>query len=240
MGRPVFHFKQFSIQQLHSAMRVNTDSIILGAWLSCDHPARILDIGTGTGILALMMAQRNPEAHINAIEIDNQACLDARFNFDHCPWNNRLTLINGDFNQGFSFGTQPLEYHLIMSNPPFFEASLPSMDVKKQLARHQQNLNLDSLIVKASILLHKEGLLGFIAPFDLCDKISAILGRNNLYVNRQLHISSNEAKPPHRIIFEATKVRREPTTHYLSIYEKDTHQYTNAFKTLTADFYLSL
>lgn len=221
-------------------MRVNTDSIILGSWLRSDHPACILDIGTGTGILALMMAQRHPFASIDAIEIEEQACLDAQFNFEQSQWRNRLRLIHDDVYQ-WSLTVKPAwEYDLIVSNPPFFEASLPSMDSKKKLARHQSHLTYGQMIGISANLLTEDGILVFIVPHDVKQLITRLLTEHNLHIHRQLAISSNDTKPPHRIIFEVGKVQQTPTTHYLSIYERDAHEYTNEFKTLTADFYLSL
>lgn len=221
-------------------MRVNTDSIILGAWLRCDHPSRVLDIGTGTGILALMMAQRYPLASIDAIEIEEQACLDAQFNFEQSIWTERLTLINGDFCQWSPKVETACEYDLIVSNPPFFEASLPSMDSKKQLARHQSHLTYGQMIGISANLLTEEGNHVFIVPYDVRQIITRLLIEHNLHIHRQLNVSSNDTKPPHRIIFEVGKVQQTPTTHSLSIYQRDAHEYTDAFKILTAEFYLSL
>ena len=140
MANDYFAFKRFTVRQPRSAMRVGTDGVLLGAW--CDPaPAdgRMLDVGTGTGVIALILAQRNPSARIDAVEIDEGGCLDAEGNFAASPWAGRLTLYRRPF-ADFAAGC-PVRYDRIVSNPPYFVASLQSPDPARTAARHAESLS---------------------------------------------------------------------------------------------------
>lgn len=163
MGREkIFRFKQFSVVNDRTAMKVGTDGVLLGAWCPLEGTRRVLDVGTGCGVIALMVAQRNPSAKIDAIDIDHDAIEEAKLNFENSPWSERLTAIDGDFN-GIDVETH---YDLIVSNPPYFtNGILPTGDARTT-ARHTGSLSYRQLIEGASRLLTSEGSLALITPTD--------------------------------------------------------------------------
>lgn len=159
--RPLFRFKQFSMTDEHCGMRITTDSVLLGAWASpASADCRVADIGTGCGIIALMLAQRMPSAAIDAVECDADACLDARANFDASPWAARLALHNVPF-ENFEAGTP---YGLIVCNPPFFIENLRSPNSARAVARHAGSLSFGALARRAREILAPDGHLAVILP----------------------------------------------------------------------------
>ena len=163
MGREkFFRFKQFSVVNDRTAMKVGTDGVLLGAWCPVEGTRRVLDVGTGCGVIALMVAQRNPSAIIDAIDIDHDAIEEAKLNFENSPWSERLMAIDGDFNE-IDVETH---YDLIVSNPPYFtNGILPTGDARTT-ARHTGSLSYRQLIEGASRLLTGEGSLALITPTD--------------------------------------------------------------------------
>ncbi|MCR9173142.1 MAG: methyltransferase [bacterium] len=159
----VFRFKQFSVTQEVSAMKVSTDAMLLGSLIQADHPNSIIDIGTGTGVVALMMAQRFQEADIKAIEIDQPSAEEADQNFCNSPWNDRLSLIKGDFRQAH-FDQQ---FDLIVSNPPYYQSRLENNDARKSQARHESALPMKEMLEKVADLLSKNGSFWVIVPSEI-------------------------------------------------------------------------
>ena len=153
MRRDYFDFKQFSVANKLSAMPVSTDSVLIGAWCNVDDAFRALDVGTGTGVIALMLAQRNPNLTVDAIDIDENSTLEASDNFANSPWSNRLNISLADFNdwQG--------KYDLVVSNPPFFIDGIHSPNVARASARHAQSLTYKQLISHGFALLNDNGRL---------------------------------------------------------------------------------
>ena len=161
-----FRFKQFAVEQEDVAMKVGTDGVLLGAWADCDGANRILDIGTGTGVIALQMAQRNTEAQIYAVEIDETATKRARANFDASPWAERLG-VEQTAVQEYS----PLEkFDLIVSNPPYFVDSLLPPDAKRSTARHTHDLTFEELDKAVTRLLADNGKFALILPIAEFEK----------------------------------------------------------------------
>ena len=150
-----FRFKQFTVYQDKTPMKVNTDSVMLGSWCNHNFPSEILDIGTGTGILALMAAQRFPNAKITAIEILPEAADEAKHNFTLSHWSDRIELINDDFRKFATFTKQ--KFDLIITNPPYFENQLLPNDEYLQIAKHTQNLSYDELFYFSKSILNKKG-----------------------------------------------------------------------------------
>jgi tRNA1Val (adenine37-N6)-methyltransferase len=158
----VFKFKHFQIHQQHAALKVGTDSMLLGALCNWNAPKRLLDIGTGTGVLALMCAQRFAFEEITCIELSKEACIDAQTNARHNPFSSRISIVNLPI-QEYTPGEQ---FDAIITNPPFFENSLKNQDEQKALARHTETLSFPELIRSISRLLTEDGKAWMIIPFD--------------------------------------------------------------------------
>lgn len=168
MSNNYFQFKQFTIHQSRAAMKVGTDAALLGTLAEGGN--NILDIGAGTGIISLMMAQRFPEAKVTAVEIDDNALLDARDNFAASPFADRLTLHHAAFQD---FARQQLEYDCIVSNPPYFDESLENPDEGRTKARHTSSLSFHDLIGGAYRLLNDGGVFSVCIPPEVMKKFTA-------------------------------------------------------------------
>ena len=174
----VFRFKQFSVRNDKSAMKVGTDGVLLGAWADVKAANSVLDIGTGTGLVALMMAQRC-NANIDAIEIDADAFAEATLNFNESPWAERMKVIHDDF---ITFSKDcDLRYDVIVSNPPYFIDSLVCQEEKRKNARHTSSLSYENLIECAVKLLNDNGFICLITPSDVENHLDNIIMMNNCY-----------------------------------------------------------
>jgi tRNA1Val (adenine37-N6)-methyltransferase len=240
MGNDFFRFKQFVVRQSGASMKVGVDSVLLGAWTEADHVSRILDVGSGTGLLALMMAQRYAEALIDAVEIDREACQQADENVGNSAWSNRIRVICADFADYVE--DCPFRYDLIISNPPYFTASLKPQDKKRDVARHNDSLPHSLLLAGSSKLLAPVGVLAVVLPpaeaMSFIDKAATC----NLLVKRTLHVQTVPSKPAYRILVELSKtppftLEASPENR-LCIEKADRSDFTNAYKELTKDFYL--
>lgn len=160
----MFRFKQFVVDDAGAAMKVGTDAVLLGSWLTMENPSRILDIGTGSGILALMLAQRYKNAHITAVEKDPEAAACAKRNAQQSPWAERIVVIESDIVQFAQ--TQSMFFDLIVCNPPYFRQSLKTPIAPRNLARHDDDLPAGSLLAATSSLLASEGRAGLIFPYS--------------------------------------------------------------------------
>lgn len=236
MGRNKwFEFKQFRIEQQKAAMKVGTDGVILGAWTPVDNASRILDVGTGTGLIALMLAQRT-NARIDAIEIDDLAYQEARFNLDQSKWKERLTIYHTDFNT-FSKEQKQL-YDLIVCNPPFFIDSLKTSDPRLTLARHNDSLTFSQLIQGSAKLLNSTGRLAVIIPFESLDDFRETARMEGFYLHQQCRVISKPTKPAVRVLLELSLLKRY--TEACEFFIKDDQgQFTDRFKELTGTFYLN-
>jgi len=228
-----FEFKQFRIEQEKAAMKVGTDGVLLGAWTPVNDALRILDVGTGTGLIALMLAQRS-NARIDAVEIDKLACEEAEYNFAQSPWNDRLTVINTDFQM---FANLPFEaYDLIVSNPPFFVNSLKTKNVALSVARHDELLSFDQLIIGARKLLNKTGRFCVIIPYTSCTDFRESARLAGFYLGRQTPVIPKSGRSPKRVLLEFTIVPGYPVENELSILEEN-GSYSEAYQSLTSPFY---
>ena len=227
-----FRFKQFAVGQDDVAMKVGTDGVLLGAWANCDGAKRILDIGTGTGLIALMLAQRNTEAEINAVEIDEMATKRARANFDMSPWAERLTVVNCAVQEFV-----PSEkFDLIISNPPYFIGSLQCPDAKRTTARHTQDLNFDELDRAVCRLLADDGRFALILPTAEFEKYLAI---TRLHLVRRCDMHPTTGAAVKRIMAEFAKLETAEIAHENITIEKEKRgDYTDEYRALTKDFYL--
>jgi len=246
----VFRFKQFMVANRQSAMKVGTDGVLLGAWSLSGYgrsistntsPEKILDVGCGTGLIALMMAQRFPDAAITGIEIDPVAADEAYMNFKSSPWSGRLSVIVGDFNQQFSETCSGC-FDLIVSNPPFFTNGELSPDNARLTARHESLLSLESLLRTSSRLLAGNGSLCLIMPSDRAEEIKYQAVINKLALTRLTWVSTVSSKPPRRVLAE---LRHESQTEqYVKIDHLSIHDgnggLTDEYTSLVRDFYLKL
>lgn len=229
----MFRFKQFAIRQENAAMKVGTDGALLGAWSDIQHANSILDIGTGTAIIAMMAAQRNQTANITAIEIDEKALIDAKFNVDNCPWPNRIKIIPTSL-QDFE---PSIKFDSIISNPPFFENSLKSNSGEKIKARHTDTLHYTDILEFASNHLTTNGILHLILPLENANKCIEISNDYNLFVKRICEVQPVPHKKAHRLVFELTKQQVTTNTENLIIETGKRHDYTKDYIALTKAFY---
>ena len=243
MGNVFFRFKQFTIRQGGAAMKVGVDGVLLGAWACMDRlfpppsrPPFILDVGAGTGLLSLMLAQRYPDATIDAVEIDRDACRQAIENAADSPWNHRIRVICDDF---INYAEHcPLRYDLIISNPPYFTASLKPTDAKRNIARHNDSLPHRNLLSGSAKLLAPSGLLAFVLPPAEALTLMNDAAIYGLFVKRTLQVQSLPSKPVYRILAELSKTEHPRNDQTLCIEKADRSDYTDEYKQLTKDFYL--
>jgi tRNA1Val (adenine37-N6)-methyltransferase len=232
-----FGFKQFCIRQDLCAMKVGTDGTLLGAWAGVAGCRRILDVGTGTGLIALMLAQRNPEALIDAIDLDEKACLQARANAGASPFASRLRIIQGAF-QVYATRTG-LKYDLLVSNPPYFVRSLKNPDFHRGLARHDDSLPLEALLAQGRELLSPGGRLALILPAGREEELRAAACRNGLYGLRQTLLIPRPGAQPKRLLTELSPTPCPACETGTLLLEEARHQYSPAYRALTQDFYLN-
>lgn len=229
----IFKFKQFAIDQTGCAMKINTDGVLLAAIAESNCPECILDIGTGTGVIALMLAQRFPDAFIEAVEIDEQASATAKMNFRNSAFNDRLA-INHIAIEQYSRHNQ---FDLIVSNPPYFVNDLRNTEEKKGIARHANNQFFMDLLVKVDELLAPKGYFWFILPVKQAEVLIANARQYGLFVSKQILLHSDQTKPPFRWIVGLNRFKNEADIEHFYIYESE-KVYTTKYKELLKDFFL--
>ncbi len=231
----IFRFKQFEVDQGNCAMKINTDGVILGATANQESAVRILDVGSGTGVIALMLAQRHAEAFVDAVEIDGAASMQAAYNFRQSIFADRLCSINSDFRD-----LQPQEdYDLIVSNPPFYTKSLHNPDPRKKLAKHTDAVFFEGLFDFVARHLSTRGEFQCILPVGLAEEIiEEILPRRNLFLYRQLDISSYPDAEPIRSLLAIGKIDRDVQNERLVIYERQ-GEHTIDYKSLLKPYFLA-
>jgi len=234
MSNTWFQFKQFRIVQENSALKVGTDGVLLGAWCDISGSQRILDVGTGTGLIALMLAQRS-DAMISAIEIDAEACKDAQHNFRNSSWTDRLTLYPQDFN--IFQETHSLQFDLIVSNPPYFKKSLRSVKMASSVARHDVSLSFQQIISGSKRLLNEIGRLAVILPSTALDDFRETARLEGFYLCRKTNVVPRTGKPPKRVLLEFSLTPVYPVVDELVLLQGQI-QYSERFIELTKDFYL--
>ena len=201
MRHDSFKFRQFTIHQDRCAMKVGTDGTLLGAWASApDGACRILDIGTGTGLIALMMAQRFPEASVIGIDIDSEAVLQASENANSSPFSSRVSFQQMDVNE---FESAPFD--AIVSNPPYFMSSLECPDMKRTMARHTSSLSYSELMKAAYRLLNDTGRFSLIIPSEFSKQIVSEAFLNGFNMSRKYDIKTTPKKLPKRCLLEFIK-----------------------------------
>ncbi|MBN1462226.1 MAG: methyltransferase [Paludibacteraceae bacterium] len=231
----MFQFKQFTVYQEHCAMKVGTDGVLLGAWTDCENAQRILDIGTGTGLLALMLAQRC-SAHIVGIDIDQSAVNQAKENIAKSAWKNRITIFHCSF-QDFCT-TEKNSYDCIISNPPYFENALKSPLEKRTIARHTDKLKLTEILEGSKKLLSKHGSLNLILPYKEGLLLIEEAKEWGFYCRKKTTVFPRENSTAKRILLNFKLEDGLCKESDLTIETDKRHQYTEAYKKLTGDFYL--
>ena len=233
-----FKFKQFTINQDRCAMKVGTDGVLLGAWSNISHnPFSILDIGTGTGLIALMLAQKSSAQLIDAIEIDDNAFEQCVENFESSNWNDRLFC----YHAGLDEFVDEIEekYDLIISNPPFYSEDVSSGNKQRDIARLTFSLPFEELLEGVSILLSDEGIFNVIIPFKEEEKFIRIAATFNLFPNRITRVKGNLTSEVKRSLLEFSFNEKSFQVLELII-ENERHQYTEEYINLTKDFYLKM
>ena len=234
MSHTSFTFKQFTVHHDKCAMKVGTDGVLLGAWAPVDDAVRILDVGTGTGLIALQMAQRNTHAFVTAIEIDSDAAMQAMENTQVSPWAERIGVVCADFKDFHPDGM----YDLIVSNPPFFVDALRCPDRARNRARHAGELNYDSLFQHSAELLTENGRISVIVPYEVEKLVEDAAWVHSLYLEHRTRVCTKEGKPPRRVLMTFGRKLQMFREDVLCISSSD-GSYTEAYQNLTGEFYLN-
>lgn len=238
MPNTYFDFKEFRIDQGQSGMKVTTEGCILGAWAKAEQPKCILDIGTGTGLLSLMLAQKYPKASIDAVELEPHAAAEATANFKRSRWSSNLSLNESPI-QEFA-ASSLLVYDLIACNPPFFNNSQRSVNSKKAQATHSDELSLEDLVACVSKLLSPQGVAFILYPLAESKKFENELSNTPLDIDEELLIYDRQGKSIFRRILKLTRSSPSaPTIESLTIKENN-GDYTAQFMALLKPYYLHL
>lgn len=234
MSNSYFNFKQFTINQEKSAFKVGTDGVLLGAVTDITGAKKILDIGTGTGLVAIMMAQRS-DAEIFAIEPDYESYLQACENAGKCKWADRIIVEHTDLQ---NFSCNNMKFDLIVINPPYFSDSLKSPDQRKTSARHNDGLTSAEILEGVAKLLEAEGRFQLIMPYVEGNIFIAEAHHYGFYCNSILKIRPLPSSEIRRLILTFTRHRTKTSERFLTIESCKRHDFTEEYITLTRDFYL--
>jgi tRNA1Val (adenine37-N6)-methyltransferase len=231
-----FQFKQFFLEQDRCAMKIGTDGVLLGAWAPIEnHPFSILDIGTGTGIIALMLAQRSSAEQIDALEIDEEAYEQATDNFENSPWNDRLFCFHAGLDE---FVEEPEdEYDLIVSNPPFYTEDFKSATEQRDLARFADAMPFEELIEAADLLLSENGIFAVIISFKEEQNFLALAKEQELFPLKITRVKGTLTTEIKRslLAFSRNEMINFPVDEL--IIETARHIYTPEYIELTKDFF---
>lgn len=235
----VFQFKQFSVNQYKTAMKIGTDGVLLGAWTQIENnPKSVLDIGTGTGIIALMLAQRSDAEQIDALEIDESAYEQAVENFENSPWGDRLFCYHAGLDE---FVDDPEEqYDLIVSNPPFFSEEYRSENEQRDLARFQGAMPFEELVEAAVLLLSENGIFSVIIPFNEEDRFIELCAEAELF---PIKVTRVKGTPNSKIIRSLLAFKRYELSVLTAdelVIEISRHEYNPEYISLTKDFYFKM
>lgn len=246
MTKP-FKFKQFTIQQDKCAMKIGTDGVLLGAWASLNHnPFAVLDIGAGTGILSLILAQRSPAQLIEALEIDADAYEQCADNFENSPWNDRLFCYHASLLEFIEEVEE--QYDTIICNPPFYKPTLPSvafpegehlMQKSRQMARFQDAMPFEHLVYGISKLLSKTGVFSVIIPYVEEERFIDLASEVHLFPIRICHVKGTSNSEIKRSLLEFSFYKNDVKLSELII-ENQRHQYTEPYIKMVKDFYLKM
>lgn len=231
----MFRFKQFSILQEQAAMKVGTDGVLLGAWCSVEKVNTVLDIGTGTGLIALMLAQKSSKARIDAVEVDESAAQEAEQNFINSNWSDRLNLYLSSLQEFKPNKT----YDFIVSNPPYYTDTFSSEQTQRTLARHVASLSFRDLLRICVGLLNNTGSCAFIIPYKEELGFIALAKEVGLFICKITRVKGREDLPFKRSLLCFNKTKEINLVDELII-EVDRHVYTDKYIALTQEFYLKM
>ncbi|HPF11571.1 MAG TPA: methyltransferase [Flavobacteriaceae bacterium] len=238
MSKP-FRFKKFTVHQDRCAMKVGTDGVLLGAWVSLAfNPNSILDIGAGTGIIALQMAQRSNATTIDAVELDNDAFEQCTENFEVSPWNDRLFCYHASIQEFAS--EMDCRYDLIVSNPPFHSEATKTRNVSRDRARFTESLPFLHLVVCAHTLLTDCGRFGVIMPTAAAQEFESLAHEKHLHLIRVCEVRGTPQSTSKRVLMEFSKTPSTTPIKETLIIETARHAYTPEYRELVQDFYLKL
>ncbi len=236
MANNYFRFKRFTVYQKHCSMKVNTDSCIFGALVKANNPLSVLDIGTGTGLLALMLAQRFENACIEAIEPDRNSFRQAEENFLNSPWKNRIQLYREDIHK---FSENSLNrYDMVLCNPPWYYKHKISPYPGRNTAKHQDTLNWEILAGAVDRIIADQGIFYILLPLSMISEFFKVINRYHLYPGLKHFIQSGQNHPPERIIAGFGRKPGPVKESTLTILD-ETGNYTSQFRELLKDFYLA-
>ncbi len=239
MAAGTFRFKRFAVTQTADAgMKVGTDGVLLGAWCRLDDSQRrLLDVGTGTGVIALMLAQRAPESCIDALDIEPDCCIRAQANVAASPWADRIAIMHNSLQQ---YAAQtPHRYDHIVTNPPYFTESLLPPSAARTSARHTATLLHTELIDAVDVLLTPGGLFSVILPVEAAVAMERYAATRGLHIQRRTEVLPRREGAPKRILAEyARTAPPSPQTTQLPIMESAGEDFTEEYRALTHDFYL--
>lgn len=235
----MFSFKQFSIEQDRCAMKIGTDGVLLGAWTPIENNTySILDIGTGTGVIALMLAQRSTAEQIDALEIDEEAYEQSVDNFENSPWSDRLFCFHAALDE---FVEDPEdEYDLIVSNPPFYTEDYYSKNEQRDLARFADAMPFEDLIEAADLLLSENGIFSVIIPFKEEEHFLALAKEYELYPLKITRVKGTPTTEIKRSLLALSRNKKPVVPVDELIIETSRHQYTPEYIELTKHFYLKM
>lgn len=233
-----FQFKEFTIEQDRCAMKIGTDGVLLGAWVSLEtNPFSVLDIGSGTGIIALQLAQRSDAELIDALEIDEEAYEQCVDNFENSPWGDRLFCYHASLAE-FAEEIED-KYDLIISNPPFYSENYKTSSSSRDMARFNDSLPFNELIECVSLLLSKEGIFAVVIPYKEEKDFISMASKVDLFPIRICHVCGNESSEIKRSMIEFSFEKTTPKIEKLTI-ETSRHNYTKEYIDLVKDFYLKM
>ena len=235
----MFKFKQFAINQDRCAMKIGTDAVLLGAWCPIDNnPKSILDIGAGTGILALMLAQRTNADQIDALEIDEEAYEQCVENFEASAWADKLFCYHAALDE---FVDDPEdEYDLIISNPPFYSEDFKTTDEQRDLARFQDAMPFEDLIEAADLLLSENGTFAVVIPYKEEERFIDLCAEYELYPVKATRVKGSHKTPIIRSLLAFKRFELSVLTADELVVEINRHEYTDDYINLTQDFYLKM
>ncbi|MFO6423597.1 tRNA1(Val) (adenine(37)-N6)-methyltransferase [Motilimonas sp. KMU-193] len=238
MKRQGFSFKRFHIEHDLCAMKVGTDGILLGAWAKVDGAQRVLDIGTGSGLIALQIAQRSEQhCHITALEIDPQAAQQAKANVAASPWPDKVSVIEQSVQQFAAASNQ--QYDVIVSNPPYFPAGQVLACQARATARHTGSLSKMDLLTAIEQLLTPTGRCDMVLPYDVALDYIATATSLGLHLHERVDVVTKANKPPHRMLFSLSKTAHKGAHSQLTIHHQE-GGYSSEYIALTSDFYLKM